>query len=215
MRSKCCYINNGSPVGFPFSFEAPVRIANGILNNCTIGAFSYTDTPLKNVKMGRYCALATNIENLFDHPKDWLCMSSLHYRQNTFLKTPTEFYEPYETYENEKMVEIGNDVWIGANVKIIGGRKIGTGAIIGANAVVTKDVPDYAIVAGVPAKIIRFRFPPQVIAALLESKWWEFNIMQIKLDVKTPLHAIEQLKEAEAKGLITKYQPRWTHLKSE
>ena len=113
------------------------------------------------------------------------------------------------------MVEIGNDVWIGANVKIIGGRKIGTGAIIGANAVVTKDVPDYAIVAGVPAKIIRFRFPPQVIDALLESKWWEFNIMQIKLDVKTPLHAIEQLKEAEAKGLITKYQPRWTHLKSE
>ena len=165
--------------------------------------------------MGRYCALATNIENLADHPKDWLCMSSLHYRQNTFLKTPTEFYEPYETYENEKMVEIGNDVWIGANVKIIGGRKIGTGAIIGANAVVTKDVPDYAIVAGVPAKIIRFRFPPQVIDALLESKWWEFNIMQIKLDVKTPLHAIEQLKEAEAKGLITKYQPRWTHLKSE
>ncbi len=67
---------------------------------------------------------------------------------------------------------IGNDVWIGSNVLIIGGIKIGDGAIVAAGAVVTKDVPPYAIVGGIPARIIRFRFDKEQINKLLELKWW-------------------------------------------
>ncbi|ENX6806719.1 TPA: CatB-related O-acetyltransferase, partial [Escherichia coli] len=70
---------------------------------------------------------------------------------------------------------IGNDVWIGNDVVLKGGIAIGDGAVIAANSVVTKDVPPYAIVAGVPAKIIRFRFDSNVIDELLRIKWWNYN----------------------------------------
>lgn len=98
--------------------------------------------------------------------------------------------------ELNKPCYIGNDVWIGRGVMIKNGIKIGNGAIIGAGAVVTKDVPDYAIVGGVPAKIIRYRFDENTIKLLLESKWWDYPFDVIKdLDHRNPLHFIEQLKE--------------------
>ncbi|MDE6773391.1 MAG: CatB-related O-acetyltransferase, partial [Treponemataceae bacterium] len=68
---------------------------------------------------------------------------------------------------------VGNDVWIGQNVTIMPGIRIGDGAIIGARAVVTKDVPPYTIVGGVPAKPIRKRFSDDVIEKLLKLKWWD------------------------------------------
>ncbi len=71
-----------------------------------------------------------------------------------------------------KRVKIGNDVWIGYGALIVGGVTIGDGACIGAGAIVTKDVPPYAIVGGVPAKVLKYRFPEQIIAKLLDEKWW-------------------------------------------
>ena len=75
---------------------------------------------------------------------------------------------------------IGNDVWIGTNAILFPGIKIGNGAIIGAGAVVNKDVPDYAIVAGIPAKIIRYRFDNEIIEGLNQIKWWEWPDDKIK-----------------------------------
>ena len=73
--------------------------------------------------------------------------------------------------ESKRTVNIGNDVWIGNNVTIMAGINIGDGAVIGACTLVTKDVPLYAIVGGVPAKIIKYRFSEEIIVKLLEIKW--------------------------------------------
>jgi hypothetical protein len=78
--------------------------------------------------------------------------------------------------DNERSVNIGNDVWIGSGVFIKGGVTIGDGVIIGAHSVVVKDVPPYAIVGGVPVKIIKYRFDEKTIAKLLELKWWQYDI---------------------------------------
>ena len=77
-------------------------------------------------------------------------------------------------------VVIGNDVWLGACSVIMSGVTIGNGAVVGANSVVTKDVPDYCVVAGNPARIIKKRFSDEQIAALLENPWWELPESRIK-----------------------------------
>ena len=77
---------------------------------------------------------------------------------------------------------IGNDVWIGSNVTILGGITIGHGAIVATGAVVTKDVPPYSVVGGVPAKVIRYRFSEEKIQELLDEKWWEWNDEKIKTE---------------------------------
>ena len=75
---------------------------------------------------------------------------------------------------------IGHDVWIGANALILPEVTIGDGAVIAAGAVVTRDVPPYAIVGGVPARVIRYRFSPEMIDAFLEIKWWDWPLEKIK-----------------------------------
>jgi len=89
-----------------------------------------------------------------------------------------------EREQHYQKVIIENDVWIGANSVIMPGVKVGNGAIIGANAVVTKDVPDYAIVGGVPAKIIKYRFDEKTISSLLELKWWDLDKAIIKENIE-------------------------------
>jgi len=79
-------------------------------------------------------------------------------------------------FEELKRTQIGNDVWIGARAIVLDGISIGDGAVIAAGAVVTKDVPPYAIVGGVPAKLIRYRFEDDVIQELLKWKWWDLSL---------------------------------------
>ena len=87
-------------------------------------------------------------------------------------------------WDHKGDIVIGNDVWIGYEAVIMAGVTIGDGAIIGARAVVTKDVPPYTIVGGVPARDIRRRFSDDVIARLLELKWWDWPAEQIQRNIK-------------------------------
>ena len=95
--------------------------------------------------------------------------------------------------EREKII-IGNDVWIGSNVTILDGVTIGDGAIIGTGAVVSKDIPPYAIAVGCPIRIIRYRFTPEKIDALLKIKWWDFDEKHLA-DVEKYFYDIDKFIE--------------------
>lgn len=85
-----------------------------------------------------------------------------------------------EEVEQVKRIKIGNDVWLGHNVLITNYANIGNGVIVGAGAIITKEVPDYAVVVGVPARIIRYRYMPEQIAALNEIAWWDWSDDEIR-----------------------------------
>lgn len=91
-----------------------------------------------------------------------------------------EGVEPRDVVSKNKRSIIGHDVWLGRNVIITNGARIGNGVVAGAGAVITKDVPDYAVVAGVPARIIRYRYTPEQIDALNKIQWWNWTDDEIR-----------------------------------
>lgn len=102
----------------------------------------------------------------------------------------------YEIPPSKRTI-IGADVWIGARATLVAGVNIGVGAVIGTGSVVTHDIPPYAVVGGVPAKIIKYRFPKEVIEMLLESKWWELPDDVLKAaatEFKDPIRFLKKLK---------------------
>lgn len=163
------------------------------LNNVELGNFTYiaNSTAIMNTTVGKYCSIGPNCKiGLGKHPsKDFVSTHPIFF--STLKQTQITFSDKnyFEEFEN---IIIGNDVWIGANAIIIDGVRINNGAIIAAGSVVTKDIPAYAIVGGVPAKIIRFRFEKDKIEKLLEIKWWDTDIEDLKRDYKK-FHNINEL----------------------
>jgi len=115
-------------------------------------------------------------------------------KQNGYKFTDVQLYNEFKYAEPNYFVVIGSDCWIGHDVKIIEGVRIGDGAMVLAGAVVTKDVPPYAIVGGIPAKIIGYRFDEQTIQFLLKAEWWNNNIKWIKENWKLMTN-VDLLKE--------------------
>lgn len=149
------------------------------LTNCKIGRYTHIGNAsiFINTMIGRNCSISDHVEIIQgNHPSRnfvsthgmfYLNMEGKEYCQNHKFEVHKFIGETKENY-----VIIGNDVWIGKGAKIMEGVTIGDGAIVAAYAVVTKDVPPYAIVGGIPAKIIRYRFDSKDIEWLLELKWW-------------------------------------------
>lgn len=130
--------------------------------------------------IGKFCSIACGVKFLFN------CAN--HTLKSLSTYTFSLFYEDWEleksnvasAWDNKGDIVIGNDVWIGFEAVILAGVKIGDGAIIGTRAVVTKDVPPYSIVCGIPAKVIRKRYSPDIIEQLLSLRWWDWTKDRIK-----------------------------------
>jgi acetyltransferase-like isoleucine patch superfamily enzyme len=124
-----------------------------------------------DIEIGRYWQFAPYAAvNTFNHPVSHM---------STYINKRLLDGLMAEYKTNDKTI-IGNDVWVGKNVIILGGIKIGNGAVIAAGSVVTKDVPDYHIVAGVPAKIVKPRFSDSIIKELLDLQWWNKTEKEIE-----------------------------------
>lgn len=151
-----------------------MRIYRGaVLTNVAIGRKSYVAEAahIGECEIGAFSSIGPQaiIGGLGSHPTRYLSTHPAFY--STLGQAGHTFAESDRFEELSKTV-IGNDVWIGARALILDGRSVGDGAVVAAGAVVTRDVPPYAIVGGVPARVIRYRFAPDVIEALLAWRWW-------------------------------------------
>lgn len=164
----------------------------------TMDRYSYCshDCQIVCCDIGAFCSISDHVFiGGAEHPVDWVSTAPVF--QNVNHSGPRKRFSIFDLPPMKRTV-IGNDVWIGHGVTIKQGVVIGHGAVIGSGAVVTKDVPPYAIVAGVPAKVIRFRFDEKTIASLLKSEWWNMSneeLAKYAIWIKNPETFVAKISE--------------------
>ena len=185
----------------------------------SIGAFSYAVSGhIMATLIGRYCSFGEDVQiGRQNHPSDWVTTSPFVYMKGSdvinvetqdqwhWKNSPQYKYSHLSAPTSMQKTTIGHDVWIGHGAFLKAGITVGTGSIIGAMAVVTKDVEPYSIVVGNPGKTIRYRFSPEIIAKLLQSKWWEYSPQDIE---KMHPHNIEEFLSIINSNPSPKYIPK-------
>ncbi len=181
-----------------------IYLKNAISNpNITVGDFTmYNDFvndpvlfeknnvlyhyPINQDKLviGKFCSIACGAKFLFNSANHTLSSLSTYPFPLFFEEWNLEKKEVTQAWDNKGDIIVGNDVWIGYEAVILAGVHIGDGAVIGTRAVVTKDVPPYTIVGGVPAKPIKKRFPEKTISMLLDMQWWNWPNDKIAHNIK-------------------------------
>jgi acetyltransferase-like isoleucine patch superfamily enzyme len=186
--------------------DGPILLQRGVTlgPNVSVGRYfgANVDSTIAGAQIGSFCTFGARVSvNPFNHPMQWLSIHEFQYDPGGYnwlpeyaeLKRPV--VEPFKQYP----VIIGNDVWLGNNVVVLEGVTIGDGACIGANAVVTKDIPPYAVAAGIPARVLRYRFTEETIERLLAVKWWDMELSELSglpfNDVISCLSYLENIKE--------------------
>ncbi|TCT05616.1 chloramphenicol acetyltransferase [Aquabacter spiritensis] len=142
-----------------------------------MGDYSYVarDAEIAYSGIGKFCSIAAATRiNPGNHPMWRASQSHFTYRAAAYFED-AEDEDDFFAWRRAHRVEIGHDVWIGHGAVVLPGRTIGSGAVIAAGAVVTKDVPPYAIVAGVPARVVKWRFPEAIGARLIALAWWDWS----------------------------------------
>lgn len=168
-----------------------------------IGAYSYIgpSTDVENADIGKFCSISDHCRiGMGSHNTNQLSTSPIF----TEARNGTKFKWVGENVNSApvRKVIVGNDVLIGSHSLILGGVTIGDGAVIGAGAVVTKNVSSYAVVGGVPARVIKYRFPKDVIQKLEELKWW--NLPEEVLKENIELFQTEEIDIEKIEKIISK-----------
>lgn len=180
-----------------------------------LGAFSYSRSNFpETIKIGRYAALGLRTEIMgLNHPMERLSMVGFDYSKRDVFKIAREDFDSnvkIVRLRNRKLKtqKIGNDVWIGNDVLLARNIKIGNGAVIAARSIVTRDVPPYAVVAGSPAKIKKYRFADELVERLCASKWWEYSFTSFEnLDTTNVELFLNEFEKRIASGDLTPWNP--------
>jgi phosphonate metabolism protein (transferase hexapeptide repeat family) len=165
-----------------------------------LGDYSYIDRHVQTIyaRIGKFSAIAANASiNALAHPIERVSQHKITYRPNEYFlgkKVDAEFRE----WRMANRVEIGHDVWVGHGAVVMPGVRVGHGAAIGASAVVTKNVAPYAIVAGVPAKFLRWRFEPRISARIIALSWWDWDHDRLA-------EAADDMRLLSAEAFVEKY----------
>lgn len=188
---------------------------------CKMGAFSYTRSHLPdNFVAGRYCSIGENLSipgprHLIEAISTSPVFDTINF---SLLQAAVDdgdgvITERLPSVQKDAPV-IGNDVWIGSDVVIMPGIKVGDGAVLAANAVVVKDVGDYEIVGGNPARLIKYRFGEEIINRLKEAQWWNYSIEQIKyMRAGDPERFLDDLESSNISEWHPGWIPIWPELK--
>jgi phosphonate metabolism protein (transferase hexapeptide repeat family) len=165
-----------------------------------MGAYSYivTDSSTAYTSIGKFCSIARDTRiNPGNHPTWKAALHHFTYRSVSY-EMGTEDDDEFFDWRRADHVSIGHDVWIGHGATVLAGVSIGTGAVIGAGAVVSKDVPPFTIVGGVPSKPIRERFPKPVQDGLLALAWWDWEHDKLA-------GALEDFRKMDADAFVEKH----------
>lgn len=211
------FIENNFFLGYPWRVKGIIKYGSDLKFNRMLrvepfscmaqgklysaGAFSYCRSKLipPDFSIGRYCSIAPGVEvSDQEHPLDRVSTHSFtfkpHAKQLAKENNKDISIHRFNTLKNAP--KIGHDVWIGKDALIKRGVRIGNGVVVAQRSIVTKDVPDYAIVAGSPARIIRYRFDENTINKLNESQWWNYSFFDFSdIDVTNIDSFIEKLNE--------------------
>ena len=209
-------------IGGQIVVETPFRSAGLIGNGCQVGAFTYVNysAEISSAVVGRFCSIAPHVFVApGEHPTNWLTthpfasdpadvstgLARVFPAYRAWLGSPSRT----QVAHARPTVKIGNDVWIGLRATIMNGVVIGDGAIIAAGAVVTKDVEPYSIVAGIPARRLRYRFRRETIERLRRLEWWNYDLssMTERLNYARVDEAIDQIQRAVEEKMIARLVP--------
>jgi phosphonate metabolism protein (transferase hexapeptide repeat family) len=176
------------------------------LQEVTLGDYSYVvnDSDIAYASIGKFTSIAAMTRiNPGNHPMQRASQSHFTYRASAYFdgaRDEAEFF----AWRRSHHVTIGHDVWIGHGAIVLPGRSIGTGAVIGAGSVVTKDIPAYSIAVGIPARLLRPRFAPDVAARLEALAWWNWPHEQLHA-------ALADFRALSAEQFVDKYEA-WVHV---
>jgi phosphonate metabolism protein (transferase hexapeptide repeat family) len=170
------------------------------LLDSTLGDYSYMERDAEAIyaEIGKFCAIAAATRiNALNHPTGRISQHKITYRPNEYF-AGAKLDKAFREERIAQKVVIGHDVWIGHGAILLPGVSIGHGAVVAAGAVVTKDVAPYAIVAGIPARFIKWRFPSEISTRIIALSWWDWEHEKLA-------RAVDDMRAMNVEAFLEKY----------